>query len=204
MKIPTSKEVLEHFENVKTVRCLEDGDVYVLDFDQILTILEKSNGRSEIYLHDQIDIPFSGQPSECYLWKESKGFAKIVEFKEESKKQRPNRLEELEKRVEVLEAEKIQNSIINIPLKRAEYIIKNSIRPDFFPEYAKASLVAKSESELLKAEIDELKKEKESLEKINLELLLDCNAFLSHLRLVLGPLEYHKFYNSFFKNKKDA
>lgn len=113
--IPDFEEVLKYFENAETVKCASDGDIYYLDFNQRISICENITGDNKIYLHDQIDIPFSGLPSECYLWTQQKGFAEIIKLKDRSKKERPNRLDELEKRISVLENKVDLKKIADMP-----------------------------------------------------------------------------------------
>lgn len=221
-KMPTLDEVLKHFENAETVKCLEDGDVYVLDFDQKLTIHERSDGRSEIYLQDQIDIPFSGMPSECYLWLENKGFAQIL------KKKKSNRLEELEKRVEVLEKEKL-----NEMYSKIQDIFSKQITNAYgflhfpLPDYAKGGVVKDKivcdnpspgiklkdwqhpntdlfRYHLQRLQIEKLNNEIEELKAINVDLTNDNSYLFSIVKELLTPKVFKEFEKGFFKREKDA
>jgi len=75
MKTPSLEEVKAHFKDAKEVRCLADGDVYVLDFTKKL-LMEKES----IFLDNQKCRNYICL-SACLLWKDGK-YAEIISYKE--------------------------------------------------------------------------------------------------------------------------
>lgn len=77
MKTPSLEEVKAHFKDVKEVKCLADGDIYVLDFTKRLSIEKESVFLDNQKCHNYICL------SACCLWKDGQ-YAEIVSYKTET------------------------------------------------------------------------------------------------------------------------
>lgn len=100
---PTLEEIKEYFKDAKTIKCLDDNDEYIVDLSKDFDVTKNC-----IYLLNQIDVPFSGSPTMCKVWGLKDGYAQILTKK-------TNRLEELEKRISVLENKVDLKKIADMP-----------------------------------------------------------------------------------------
>jgi len=81
---PILEEVREYFKNAKEIECLGDGKIYSLDLFPFLEI-GKDKFETGSYLYSKMKI-FTTIPNDNYIisWNSSKGYAKIISYKEEA------------------------------------------------------------------------------------------------------------------------